>query len=162
MPLRLLLLRWPVVKVVLEAVGHSMAPKARMPVASVVAVLAVGRSPAVSEARVAAAVASVVLASVEPVEYRTVAARCTPCHSFVRSCWRAVVPAAASSAGPRRSGSYCCWCWASRLPWRRSLLLRSASVALVFARPSGSSSGSVDSMLRILAAGTVAASCFHR
>lgn len=77
-----------------------------MPVASVVVVLAVGHSPAAFEVRTAA-VASVVLASGEPearerslvcshgsnkltnlpVEYRTVAVRCTTCHSFVHSCW---------------------------------------------------------------------------
>lgn len=77
---------WPVVKEVPEAVERWRAPKARMPVASVVVVLAVGHSPAAFEVRTAA-VASVVLASGEPVEYRTVAVRCTTCHSFVHSCW---------------------------------------------------------------------------
>lgn len=77
---------WSVVKVVREAVGHWMALRVRMPVASVVAVLAVGRSPAVPEVTVA------VLASVEPVVCRTVAVRCR-CHSFVHSWWAGPVEA---------------------------------------------------------------------
>lgn len=77
---------WPVVKVVRGAVGHWMALRVRMPVASVVAVLAVGRSPAVSEVMV------VVLASVEPVECHTVAVRCR-CHSSVHSWWAVPVEA---------------------------------------------------------------------
>lgn len=77
---------WPVVKVVQEAVGHWMVLQVRMLVASVVAVLAVGRSPAVSEVTVAA------LASVEPVVCRTVAVRYR-CHSFVHSWWAVPVEA---------------------------------------------------------------------
>lgn len=107
-----LLPRWPVVKAALEAVERWMALKARMPGASVVVVLAVGRSPAASEVTVAAVAASVVLASVEPVEYRTVAGRYTVYHSFAHS-W-SVVLVVASPAVPRRSGSCCWWCSASR------------------------------------------------
>lgn len=107
-----LLPRWPVVKAALEAVERWMALKARMPGASVVVVLAVGRSPAASEVTVAAVAAFVVLASVEPVEYRTVAGRYTVYHSFAHS-WSAVL-VVASPAVPRRSGSCCWWCSASR------------------------------------------------
>lgn len=107
-----LLPHWPVVKAALEAVERWMALKARMPGASVVVVLAVGRSPAASEVTVAAVAASVVLASVEPVEYRTVAGCYTVYHSFAHS-WSAVL-VVASPAVPRRSGSCCWWCSASR------------------------------------------------
>lgn len=104
--------RWLVVKAVLGVVERWMALKARMPGASVVVVLAVGRSPAASEVTVAAVAASVVLASVEPVEYRTAAGHYTGYHSFAHS-WSAV-PVVASPAVPRRSGSCSWWCSANR------------------------------------------------
>lgn len=127
-----------------------------------VVVLVVGRSPAVIEVSIAVEfVVIVVLAFVEPVEFRTEAGR-RRCHWFARSCW--VVPAAESFAAAvqRRSDSHYCCCSVSTLCWHRSLLLRSALVVLESARPFGLSSG-FDSMLHKWAADiVVAANCYRR
>lgn len=183
-------LPWPVVKVGQEAVERWRKSLWGRPEASVVVVLAVGRSPAASAVAAAAAAAvvsaaSVALASVEPVEFRTAADRRTPCRrSFVRNCWGAAAAAAAGrdredhppeavscAAGRRRSpqpGSHYCSCWVSTWPWHRWLLLLlrwASSVAPEFAAAAArpfDSSLDFDSMLRILAADIVVANCFHK